>query len=190
MSCELVCFWCPEGQLTSSYLPACSPDVDRTQVPGMGYAVEAAVLPRRQERTEVSARAYGPARTVDTGDCRSTRSCVGKVEALPALTRIGTCLSVKASRVRAKGTRQAADKGFGVCSGIVCIFKTGVAGLRACLFLVLAGCARRAGLTNLLLALTSLRTRNAPLLVGCSAIFYAPLAPPPKSSPPPRKQLL
>ena len=36
MSCEAVCFWCPAGQLKSSYLPAYSPNVDRTQVPGMG----------------------------------------------------------------------------------------------------------------------------------------------------------
>ena len=125
-----------------------------------GHTIEGAVLPRHAKRTEVSARAYGPARTVGTGDCRSARSCVGEVEALPALTSIRTCLSVKASSVRAKGARQAADKGFGVGSGIVCILRTGIAGLRACLFLILAGCARRPGLANLLLALTSLRTRK------------------------------
>ena len=36
VSCEAVCFWWPGGQLKSSYLPASSPDVERTHAPGIG----------------------------------------------------------------------------------------------------------------------------------------------------------
>ena len=36
VSCEAFCVWYPAGQPMSRNLPASSPDVDRTHVPGIG----------------------------------------------------------------------------------------------------------------------------------------------------------
>ena len=126
----------------------------------------------RAERTRARA-ARGPRGAAGTGQDSIRSSRVGKVESVPALTRVRAHLTVKACGVSTRRALQAVGKGLGLGAGIIGILRAGTAGLCACHVLVRSWLAVGADLAHLQHALGTFRARNAALLVGSSAIVDA-----------------